>query len=231
LRTPRSLPPFQRNAAISSRGSDDFSGPISRTIGRSADSSVTLAIDIISSLLAAQKAGRLAKTLKEYTRPELLIINELSWRAWMRSLGKSTDRPCLVLTRRDGGWKTRRRGWRKPSGRSVLKAMLISRGDSFLLANVIASCGNVNNVNWNSPGREKRRLKSGSSNEKRARREKNGKGKKHFSPGPTTGKHGSGKRCGPKVNLTRSCTTPSHGWCMERAMSFMRSCGSLSWWF
>jgi DNA replication protein DnaC len=37
------------------------------------------AIDIINSLLAAQKAGRLAKALKEYTRPKLLIIDELGY--------------------------------------------------------------------------------------------------------------------------------------------------------
>jgi DNA replication protein DnaC len=35
------------------------------------------AIDIINSLLAAQKAGRLVKELKTYIRPELLIIDEL----------------------------------------------------------------------------------------------------------------------------------------------------------
>jgi DNA replication protein DnaC len=37
------------------------------------------AIDIINSLLAAQKAGGLVKKLKEYTRPELLIIDELGY--------------------------------------------------------------------------------------------------------------------------------------------------------
>jgi DNA replication protein DnaC len=37
------------------------------------------AIDIINNLSAAQKAGRLAKKLKEYTRPELLIIDELGY--------------------------------------------------------------------------------------------------------------------------------------------------------
>ena len=37
------------------------------------------AIDIINSLSAAQKAGRLVKKLKEYTRPELLIIDELGY--------------------------------------------------------------------------------------------------------------------------------------------------------
>jgi len=37
------------------------------------------AIDIINSLLAAQKAGRLARKLKEYTRPELLIIDEVGY--------------------------------------------------------------------------------------------------------------------------------------------------------
>lgn len=37
------------------------------------------AIDIINSLLAAQKAGRLVKELKAYTRPELLIIDELGY--------------------------------------------------------------------------------------------------------------------------------------------------------
>jgi DNA replication protein DnaC len=38
-----------------------------------------IAIDIINNLLAAQKAGRLVKKLKEYTRPELLIIDELGY--------------------------------------------------------------------------------------------------------------------------------------------------------
>lgn len=38
-----------------------------------------VAIDAINSLLAAQKAGRLAKALKEYTRPKLLIIDELGY--------------------------------------------------------------------------------------------------------------------------------------------------------
>jgi DNA replication protein DnaC len=37
------------------------------------------AIDIINGLLAAQKAGRLVKELKQYTRPELLIIDELGY--------------------------------------------------------------------------------------------------------------------------------------------------------
>jgi DNA replication protein DnaC len=37
------------------------------------------AIDIINSLLAAQKAGRLVKELKTYIRPELLIIDELGY--------------------------------------------------------------------------------------------------------------------------------------------------------
>jgi DNA replication protein DnaC len=37
------------------------------------------AIDIINSLLAAQKAGGLVKKLKEYIRPELLIIDELGY--------------------------------------------------------------------------------------------------------------------------------------------------------
>jgi DNA replication protein DnaC len=37
------------------------------------------AIDIINSLSAAQKVGALAKKLKEYTRPELLIIDELGY--------------------------------------------------------------------------------------------------------------------------------------------------------
>jgi len=37
------------------------------------------AIDIINSLSAAQHAGRLVKELKEYTRPELLIIDELGY--------------------------------------------------------------------------------------------------------------------------------------------------------
>jgi DNA replication protein DnaC len=37
------------------------------------------AIDIINSLLAAQKVGRLAQKLKEYIRPELLIIDELGY--------------------------------------------------------------------------------------------------------------------------------------------------------
>ena len=37
------------------------------------------AIDIINSLSAAQKAGRLVKELKQYTRPELLIIDELGY--------------------------------------------------------------------------------------------------------------------------------------------------------
>ncbi len=38
-----------------------------------------VAIDIINSLLAAQKAGRLAKAIKDYTRPKLLIIDELGY--------------------------------------------------------------------------------------------------------------------------------------------------------
>jgi DNA replication protein DnaC len=38
-----------------------------------------VAIDIINSLLAAQKAGRLAKAIKDYTRPRLLIIDELGY--------------------------------------------------------------------------------------------------------------------------------------------------------
>jgi DNA replication protein DnaC len=38
-----------------------------------------IAIDIINNLLAAQKTGRLVKKLKEYTRPELLIIDELGY--------------------------------------------------------------------------------------------------------------------------------------------------------
>ncbi len=37
------------------------------------------AIDIINSLSAAQHAGRLVKELREYTRPELLIIDELGY--------------------------------------------------------------------------------------------------------------------------------------------------------
>jgi DNA replication protein DnaC len=37
------------------------------------------AIDIINSLLAAQKTGGLVKKLREYTRPELLIIDELGY--------------------------------------------------------------------------------------------------------------------------------------------------------
>jgi len=37
------------------------------------------AIDIINGLSAAQHAGRLVKELKEYTRPELLIIDELGY--------------------------------------------------------------------------------------------------------------------------------------------------------
>ena len=37
------------------------------------------AIDIINNLSAAQNAGRLAKELKAYTRPELLIIDELGY--------------------------------------------------------------------------------------------------------------------------------------------------------
>lgn len=37
------------------------------------------AIDIINSLSAAQKVGGLVKKLKEYTRPELLIIDELGY--------------------------------------------------------------------------------------------------------------------------------------------------------
>jgi DNA replication protein DnaC len=37
------------------------------------------AIDIINSLLAAQKAGRLVKELKTYIRPELLIVDELGY--------------------------------------------------------------------------------------------------------------------------------------------------------
>jgi DNA replication protein DnaC len=37
------------------------------------------AIDIINGLLAAHKAGRLVKELKQYTRPELLIIDELGY--------------------------------------------------------------------------------------------------------------------------------------------------------
>lgn len=35
-----------------------------------------VAIDIINSLLAAQKAVRLAKAIKDYTRPRLLMIDE-----------------------------------------------------------------------------------------------------------------------------------------------------------
>jgi len=37
------------------------------------------AIDIINGLSAAQHAGRLAKELKQYTRPELLIIDEVGY--------------------------------------------------------------------------------------------------------------------------------------------------------
>ena len=37
------------------------------------------AIDIINTLSAAQKAGRLAQDLKQYIRPELLIIDELGY--------------------------------------------------------------------------------------------------------------------------------------------------------
>jgi DNA replication protein DnaC len=37
------------------------------------------AIDIINGLLAAQKAGLLAKELRQYSRPELLIIDELGY--------------------------------------------------------------------------------------------------------------------------------------------------------
>jgi len=37
------------------------------------------AIDIINGLSAAQNAGRLVKELKEYTRPELLIVDELGY--------------------------------------------------------------------------------------------------------------------------------------------------------
>ncbi len=37
------------------------------------------AIDIINSLAAAQKAGRLVQKLREYTRPDLLIIDELGY--------------------------------------------------------------------------------------------------------------------------------------------------------
>jgi len=37
------------------------------------------AIDIINSLSAAQKAGRLVQKLREYTRPDLLIIDELGY--------------------------------------------------------------------------------------------------------------------------------------------------------
>jgi DNA replication protein DnaC len=37
------------------------------------------AIDIINGLLAAQNAGRLAQELKTYTRPELLIVDELGY--------------------------------------------------------------------------------------------------------------------------------------------------------
>jgi len=37
------------------------------------------AIDIINSLSAARNAGRLVKELKQYTRPELLIIDELGY--------------------------------------------------------------------------------------------------------------------------------------------------------
>jgi len=37
------------------------------------------AIDIVNSLSAAQKVGALVKKLKEYTRPELLIIDELGY--------------------------------------------------------------------------------------------------------------------------------------------------------
>jgi DNA replication protein DnaC len=37
------------------------------------------AIDIINSLSAAQNAGRLAKELKQYTRPDLLVIDEVGY--------------------------------------------------------------------------------------------------------------------------------------------------------
>jgi DNA replication protein DnaC len=37
------------------------------------------AIQIVNNLSAAQKAGRLAQDLKQYTRPELLIIDELGY--------------------------------------------------------------------------------------------------------------------------------------------------------
>jgi DNA replication protein DnaC len=37
------------------------------------------AIDIINSLSAAQNAGRLAKELKQYTRPDLLVVDELGY--------------------------------------------------------------------------------------------------------------------------------------------------------
>jgi DNA replication protein DnaC len=37
------------------------------------------AINIVNSLSAAQKAGRLVQELKQYTRPELLIIDELGY--------------------------------------------------------------------------------------------------------------------------------------------------------
>ncbi|MFH1574668.1 MAG: IS21-like element helper ATPase IstB [Acidobacteriota bacterium] len=37
------------------------------------------AIDIINSLSAAQNAGRLVKELKQYTRPELLIVDEVGY--------------------------------------------------------------------------------------------------------------------------------------------------------
>jgi DNA replication protein DnaC len=37
------------------------------------------AIDIINGLSAAQNAGRLAKELKQYTRPDLLVIDELGY--------------------------------------------------------------------------------------------------------------------------------------------------------
>ena len=38
------------------------------------------AIDIINSLLAARNAGRLAQELKKYTRPDLLVMDELGYR-------------------------------------------------------------------------------------------------------------------------------------------------------
>jgi DNA replication protein DnaC len=39
----------------------------------------TTAIDIVNTLLAAEKAGRLVQEMKKYTRPQLLLVDELGY--------------------------------------------------------------------------------------------------------------------------------------------------------